>query len=607
MNGAVREHLEKVLSSPGFTASPRLARFLRFIVEHRLDGKLDAIQEYVIGVEVFDRKESFDPRVDSIVRVEAHRLRTRLKQYYDTEGREDPIRIELPRRGYVPEFRPYAAPRPAQTRMRRIAAAAATLVLLAAAAWWIFSVRRQPRSDGIASVGVLPFENHSGDPGEDYFCDGITDALITGLARDHSLRVISRTSMMGYKSTTKPAPRIARELHLDYLVEGGVLRSGGRLRVAVQLIEARSDKHIWARTYERPASDVLELQRELVLAIAPEISGNLGREKDAGRGTPAVTNPKAYDAYLKGKFAWHRWTEEGARASIEYFQQAIASDSGFAAAHAWLASGYRQLFVMGDLLDTEAPLKARAAALRAVQLDPDLAEAHFSLGGCDAYEWNWPEAAKRFQQAIRLEPENPRYHHGYAILYLAPMGRLDEAEAEIRQALKVDPASLEHKVILGKLLYFQGRYDAALAELHEVLRLDPNYPDGLRNLGAVYAQTGAYREAQTAHEKARTLAPTTWGQGLLAYAHAVAGQRQEARRLLDSLLDRRRTSRASSVAIASGYAGLGERSQAFHWFDRAYEDRDFRLVYLNVDPMYASLRSDPSFAALARKLGIPSR
>ena len=603
-DAAVRSHLDKISSSRLFVNAGRSTRFLQFIVESRLAGNVDRIQEYVLGLEVFGRKESFDPRIDSIVRVEGRRLRLRLQEYYRTDGRQDHLRIELPKRGYIPEFRRCAG---TERRVRFVWAASVIAIFLlsglALVIWTRGSANRGGGEVSAGAVGVLPFDNLSRQPDEEYLADGITDALITELARLPPLHVISRTSMMRHRGSKQSAPAIAGELGARYLLEGTVLRSGRRIRLSVQLIDAPNDSHIWAQTYDRDITDVLRLQSELARQVAREIHIRLAPEAKSISDAPVVSE-KAVEAYLKGRFAHRQRTGEAELRSIAFFEEAIREEPNFALAHAWLAAAYRSATTMGDSAAPEMLPRALAAAKRGVDLAPGLSEAHSSLAVSLALEWDWPAAEQEFLRALELSPRDSDAHHRYAILYLAPLGRLQEAEAEIRTAVSLDKSSLDNRVILGKILYFQRKYDEASSELLEALKMDPNYADALRNLGAVYVAAGRHQESIALYRKAQSLAPMVWGAGLLAHALAVSGNRRDALLTVRTLVDGSTRNRRAALAIATAYTGLREADEALRWIERARAERDVRLMLLNVDPLYDSLRPHPRFQELVKTFGL---
>jgi TolB-like protein len=603
---SIRLHLQKVVTSRPFANTSRSVRFLRFIVEERLAGHLDRIQEYVLGLEVFDRKESFDPRIDSIVRVEGHRLRRRLEEYYRTDGRADTIRIELPRRGYIPDFRSCAV---AKQRKHSLWAAAGALMLLLAGA---LAVRQQSMPAGhgrqadadLAVMGVLPFSNLSADSDQEYVADGMTDALITEMAKLQSVKVISRNSVMRFKGIRQSTQSIARELGARYLVEGAVSRSGSRVRLTVQLIDAATDTHIWAQSYDRELTDVFLLQSELVRQIAREIRVQLAPDIDRRLSEGPVVGAKALDAYLKGRFALDQRTGESAGRSAKFFEEAILEEPGFALAHAWVAAAYRTAVTMGNSPAREILPRATDHARKAVELAPNSSEAHSSFAVSLAMQWSWKDAQREFLTALELNPGDSDAHHRYAILHLVPLGRLSEAEAEIQTALDLDRTSLNNRVILAKILYFRRKYDEAVSELQEVLKMDPKYSDGLRNLGAVYLQQGRHSEAVAMYRKAQSLGPMNWGDGLLAHALAVSGNRRESLQIVQTLIAKGRGSSNAALAVATACIGLRAYEDAFRWLERALVEQDVRLMFVQADPIYDPLSSDLRFRKIAAGAGL---
>lgn len=602
----VRQQVARITGSRRFARSDRLIRFLRFVVDRALEGDTGSIQEYAIGREVYDRRESFDPAGDSIVRVEARRLRRRLAEYYASEGARDRILIELPGRGYMPvvQRREVAPDEPVWVSRPRNRIIAAVLTVSAAAVglFLLSSTWEQRQANGYRSLGVLPFSNYTNDASQDYFADGLIDCVVADLTQIRALRVISRTTMMQYRNAGKPAPKIGRELGVEYLIEGSVSKAENRIRVTVQLIHAPTDKYVWARSYEAASGMTLDVQRAMVADIVDRIAVNLSpAEKAVVQGRP-TGNPVAYEALLKGIFAWNQWTGAGAAAAISYFRAAVEQDPGFALAWAWLAAGYRQSIWMGDAPSRQTLAAAKSAALKAIEIAPALAAGHHSHGLGLTMEGQWERAESELVEAIRLEPGNPLFHHGYGILCLAPQRRLEEAEAEIRKAVRIDPASLTNKVVLAKVLHFAGRNKDAEAQLREVLRLDPNYADGWRNLGQVLCQTGEHAAAIAALRRAQELAPLLWGEGLLAYAHALRGDSAEASRILGRLQAGRPGRAKPALAMAAAYCGLRSPQEALRWLGQAIDHQDVRAALINVDPVFDSLRSHPDFEKLLRRL-----
>ncbi len=461
-------------------------------------------------------------------------------------------------------------------------------------------------SPRIQSLVVLPLENLSNDPEQEYFADGMTDQLITNLAQISALKVISRTSAMRYKGTKKSLPEIARELHVDAVVEGAVMWVGGRVRISAQLIEAPTDYHLWAASYERDLRDVLSMQEEVTRAIASEIRVNLSAQEQARLASTRPIDPEAYRLYLKGRYYWYKLTPEGLQKAIECFQQALEKDPAYALAYAGLADTYDSLAFFTVLPPREVMPKAKAAAVKALEIDDNLAEAHVSLGWAGfTYDLDWPAAGKHLERAVVLNPAYPVAHSFYS-LYLGALGRSEEGLTEAKRALDLDPVSpaILHYVVVQ--LYLARRFDEAIEECRKTLELDSNFTPARGVLGHVYAAKGMYREALAEYEKYATLSGGSPGStAFMGYAHARLGQRSQALRVLDQLGAAAKQKYVPALSFAMVYLGLGEKEQAFLWLEKAYDERTNSLAYLKVQAIWDPLRSDPRFADLVRRIGLP--
>ncbi len=461
-------------------------------------------------------------------------------------------------------------------------------------------------SPKIQSLVVLPLENLSNDPEQEYFADGMTDQLITNLAQISALKVISRTSAMRYKGTKKSLPEIARELHVDAVVEGAVMWVGGRVRISAQLIEAPTDYHLWAASYERDLRDVLSMQEEVTRAIASEIRVNLSAQEQARLASTRPIDPEAYRFYLKGRYYWNKRSLEGFQKAIEYFQQAIAKDPAYALAYVGLADTYTYFSFFDVVPPREAMPNAKAAAARALEIDGSLGEAHVSLGYVSyMYDWDWPAAGKHFEQALTLNPAYSRAHTFYPF-YLSSLGRSEEALEVAKRSLDLDPASPAVNHSLAVQFYFARQFDQAIEQAQRTLELDPNFAISYELLGEVYVSRGMYREGLSALEKYSALSRgRAMSLALLGYAHARLGERSQALRMLEQLEAASKERYTPAFSFAVVYGGLGEKDQAFAWLEKAYGERTSRLGYLNVEPLWDPLRSDPRFADLVRRIGLP--
>jgi TolB-like protein/DNA-binding winged helix-turn-helix (wHTH) protein/Tfp pilus assembly protein PilF len=542
------------------------------------------------------------------------------------ESATSPRFIEtLPRRGYrfigqldaptVPQVALAAAPPRARfSRVFAPALLALFAVLVAVLGLNIGSLRSRlfgkPPAAHIDSIAVLPLKNLSDDREQDYFADGMTEALITDLGKVGALRVISRTSVMRYKDTKKPLPEIARELQVDALVEGTVARSGDRLRITANLVQASPEKHLWAENYERDLRDVIALQNEVARTIAQQIQVQLTPEEHASLSAARPVDPEAYRLYIKGRYFWVKRNRESFDRAMDYFQQAIHQDPNYAAPYSGLADCYvlfGSSFDVGGLSPSAAQPKAKASALKALDLDPSLSDAHNSLAYVKlTYDWDWPGAENEFKRSLALNPGYAHGHHWYAHLLLSA-GRRDEALAESTRALELDPVSPIINLHLGWHFLNTGQYDRALDQLAKTLELDPNYPLAYWYRGLAFEQQRKYPDALREMQRARDLLPTNLAvQADIAHVYAISGDKAAAERVLAELNRQSGQRYVNQYELAIIYAGLGQNERSFECLNTAFRERSDMLVYLNVDPRLESLRTDPRFGELVRLVGIPN-
>ena len=468
---------------------------------------------------------------------------------------------------------------------------------------WLHTPVDTPR---IESLAVLPLENLSHDSEQDYFADGITEELIADLSKISALRVISRTSTMQYKGAHKPVPQIAKELNVDGIVEGTVQRSGDRVRISAELIYAARDTHVWAESYDRQLRDVLALQGEVAEAIADAVNVNLRTSKQTSLKTLHSTSPEAQDAYLRGRYWWNKRTREGEFKGLEFFQKAIELDPGYAAAYAGMADSYLVLAHHGRLSPLEAMPRAKVAAIQAIQLDNSLAEAHNSLALVRlSYDWDYSAAEAEFQNAIALNPNYATAHHWFAH-YLAVVGRDTDAMREIRRARELDPFSVSINSFLVLTFYYAHQYDRALEAAKDMADIDPSFREASEGLqGDVLAAKGMYGEAVTHWNKSLMFSGQAQDAATLQHAYAIGGYRGYLDRQLRILNARSQREYVAPLEFAQLYTRLGDRDSAFGWLERAYKEHSSWLNFVNTDPVYDSLRSDPRYADLLRRIGLP--
>ncbi len=629
----VLNQLEQILSSPDFASSSRLQRLLKYIVTETLIGNAGKLKEYSIAVDVFDRDKSFDPQTSSIVRVEASRLRGKLDKYNAIAGRNDPVRIELPAGAYVPNFsivckssasdetgealEPIKAGIHNSVRRNLTLVCSISLLLLAAVliAAAVFTV--WPMTDRAAerlaskqqtlSVAVLPLRNFSGDPAEDYFSHGMTDALITRLAQERVANVTSMTSVMAFKDSNQPISEIAKQLGATHLVEGSVMRVGDKVRITIQLIEAVSDRHLWAESYERGMSDVLRLQDDVVDRIVSSIA----QQVMSGRAsTPKIApdiDPAAYEAHLKGRFFLNMMTEDGFRKGIAFFKQSIETAPEYAPSHSGLAVCYCLLGGHGFEIvkPSEGMLDAKKEIMESLRLDNARAEPHAFLGIIRLkYDWDWQSAKDSFDRAIEINPSYARAHIFYSY-YHESMGDKEAAVREAEIARSLDPLSRETNINLGWQYLQAARYSDALQTFERTAELYPNHWGVHWGIGQYHLRMNesdlAIAAFQSAHDAGGGHAMPI---SALGYAYAVSGNAQEAEDALAKLNTLGVVSYVSPYHMATIHAALGDNDKAFALLEEAYDLRSRSLAWLNVAPEMNGLREDPRFDALLQRVGL---
>jgi serine/threonine-protein kinase len=579
----IREHLSTVLTSEIFVRSERLSRFLRYVVERTLERRGDEINEYSIGVEVYDRPTAFDPRIDSTVRVEAGRLRAKLREYYEAEGRDSAIRIQLLKGSYSPSFREIA-PRSEEVEVASDASGRETL----------------------KSIAVLPFADLSPAHDQEYFGYGIAEELMFALSRLRQLLVASQTSVFALKETLQDVREICKRLGVEAVLEGSVRKHESKLRVTAQLVDASSGYRLWSEVYDRELEDIFKIQEDISGSVVSALSAgflSLPKKKVEKAPTGSV---QAYEAYLRGRYFWNRQSEESLRMALREFEQAITEDAGFARAHVGVSDCYRLLEFWGVLSPKEAYPKAKEAAEKALELDGSLPEAQAALAVLMAvYDWNWAAAERQFHQVFEALPSYPIAHQAYGMMCLAPQGRLEETITQLKLARELDPLALWVNAQLGIAYYFNRRYDEAVAQLKKTLELDSGFYAGHMFLGSVYAHQQRLEEALAALQTARLHGgDTSRILGWTAYVNGLMGRKRKASNIAAELEELARGQYVCPVDLARSYVGIGNEDRALVRLQQAADLRCGRLIWSGIDPSFEPVWRDERFSAIRSRMNL---
>ncbi len=467
-----------------------------------------------------------------------------------------------------------------------------------------------------AMLAILPFQNLSNDPKQEYFSDGLTEETITDLGQlsPENLGVIARTSAMAYKHTDKTISQIGRELGVDYILEGSVRREGGKARVSAQLIRVSDQTHLWAQNYDRDLEDLLDVQNELGRSIAQQVSANLTPQQKVELSKKRSVNPEAYDLYLKGRFYWNQRTPDALKESIRYFQEAATKDPNFALAYAGLADAYNFSTILGVYSPRESFPQAREAATRAIQLDPSLAEAHAALGMEKShYEFDFPGAEREFLKALEVNPNSPYAHLFYSNCFLMPMGRKAQAIAENKRAIEIDPLSLPINNFMGMTYMFAGDNENAYRQFRHTIAMDPSFPLAHEYFSWLLVAMGRYEESVREYEKSSVLSgasPEAAAADATLMERAIknGGEKGFFHKTLELTLEASKQPGAhpSPTGLAAAYAAAGQKDKAFEWLEKAYEEREGQdLTLLKYVPDFKNLHSDPRFSGMLRKIGLP--
>jgi TolB-like protein/Tfp pilus assembly protein PilF len=576
----VTEQLHRILASKAFRQADRLKRFLSFIVEETIAGRGERLKEFVVGVEVFGKPESFDPRNDPIVRVQARRLRAQLTRYYREEAPDSAVVIELPKGGYAPTFR-----------------------LLKSA-----PARRTARPTLVSrnTVVVIPFADHSEAGDQGYFCEGLTQEVIHALAGTAEIRLVAWSE--GAPGGAQTAVQAAAERsNAAVIVTGSVRKAGGEARITMSLIDTASGCYLWSGAIDRTLSNIFALQEEVAGQIVEQLKRELIGGTHSRQGRPAAENLAAYNLYVQGRYHISQRTEEGLRLAVEFFERALVENAQYAQAYSGLSDAYGLLGHYGVLAPAEVWTKAASNAAWAVLQDENAAEAHTSLAHVKStQDWDWIGAEHEFQRAVALDPRYPTAHHWYAMSCLTPLARLDEACEEMMLAQALDPISSIIGRDLARIYYYKQDYDAALEQCDHNIELNPHFSPAYWILGLVQEQRGDFDESAAAFQRAIQLSPgSPLMKAALGRTFALSGKQAEALRILGELHELSAKRYVSPFELAAIHFALGHTDDGFQWLARAFQDRCFELICLRVDPRWESLRGNVQFQKLFAQLGLP--
>lgn len=576
----IPEQLNRILASKAFRQADRLKRFLTFIVEETLAGRGERLKEFVVGVEVFGKPESFDPRNDPIVRVQARRLRAQLARYYREEGPEGELLIELPKGGYAPVFRSLkSAP-----------------------------VRRtlSPTLVSRNTVVVLPFADHSAARDQEYFCQGLRQEMIHTLAGTDAIRLVAwnEGAPAGSEIAVKEA---AERLNAALIITGSVRKAASEVRITINLVDAASGCYLWSGTVDRTLDNIFAVQEEVARTVAEQLKRELIGGAQSRNVRRPMENMAAYNLYVQGRYHVNQRTEEGLRKAVEFFEKAIVENAQYAQAYSGLSDAYGLLGHYGVLAPAEVWTKAASNAAWAVLQDENSAEAHTSLAHVKStQDWDWLGAEREFQRALALDPRYPTAHHWYALSCLAALGRLDQACEEMLLAQALDPISPIIGRDLARIYYYKQDYEAALDQCDHTIELNPHFSPAYWILGLVQEQRGEFDESAAAFQRAIQLSPRSpLMQAALGRTFALSGKRNEALRILGELQDLAEKRYVSPFELASIHFALEHNDEGFQWLAKAFQDRSFELISLRVDPRWEALRGNPRFHKLFDQLGLP--
>lgn len=571
--------LHRILASKAFRQADRLKRFLTFIVEETIAGRGERLKEFVVGVEVFGKDDSFDPRNDPIVRVQARRLRAQLARYYREEAPDGELVIDLPKGGYSPIFK---------------SSKTASL--------------RRSTSPALVSrntVAVLQFADHSAAGDQHYFCQGLTQEIIHTLTGTEAIRLVAwNDSVGGAQIATR---EVAEHLNAALIITGSVRKASSEARIIINLIDAASGCYLWSGSIDRTLDNIFAVQEEVARIVAERLNCELIGGTQYGSVRHRTENLAAYNLYVQGRYHLNQRTEESLGKAVEFFEKAIVEDAQYAQAYSGLSDAYGLLGHYGVLAPAEVWTKTASNAAWAVLQDENSAEAHTSLAHVKStQDWDWLGGEREFQRALALDPRYPTAHHWYAMSCLAPMGRLEQACEEMLLAQALDPISSIIGRDLARIYYYKQDWEAALEQCDRAIELNPHFYPAYWILGLVQEQRGEFDESAAAFQRAIQLSPRSpLVHAALGRTLALSGKTSEALRILEELKDLARKRYVSPFELASLHFALGQADEGFEWLAKAFQDRCFEVISLRVDPRWESLRGNPRFHKLFDQLGLP--
>jgi serine/threonine-protein kinase len=589
-----------------------------------LEGRGGEIKEYALGVDLFGRGESFDPQTDAIVRTEVSRLRAKLKTYYSSDGRDDPVIADLPARSYVPAFKLREVPVEVETAAETVEALVADVApppplrrrtrlsifagfvmgvaLMLGVLYWLTRGGQPVAADEVTSIAVLPFVNSDGDREIEQFTDGLTEEVIETLAEIDGLRVVSRTSAFQFKGKHEDLRTVARKLNVAAVLEGAVRRSGTHLRITARLVNGAEGYQYYSHVYEHELKSAFTVQREIAAHVANVMQVH-ERAQEVARFTRSA---EAHRRYLQGLSHASKGSESELRQAIESYQRAIESDPNYSPAHTGLSDAYLTLALLSEADPGDAMPRAAEAAHTAVKTGETFAHAHAALASVLAlYDWDWAGAEKEFRKAIKGDPNDSQILQQYAMRYLVPRGNLDSALFELQLAQQVDPFSPLVMLNRGRVQTFKRDLARALNDIHQALALDPQLEVAPLALAEAYLQSSAFDDASRTLQESSAPTEDESRLAVLGCTYGLSRQPQRARQVLQALMEVNRPhQQVSGYYFSQVYLALGDTASALDWLERAAEERSPLIVYLKTAPQFERLRTEPRFQALLRRIGL---